>query len=100
MSVFKNKLRLAYSRERETQERKRFHEAFNSWLSQATESDFAKLAAMRQRMAPGRPCSMFKLVRQSLNGSNPAYANALPLSLRELLQARCWPRADRAAPAP
>lgn len=99
MSVFQNKLRLAYSRERETAERKRFHSAFNTWLTErASDADLDQLVVARSAFAPDKPCSMYRLVKESL--PDRALAERLPASLRQLLQAQCSQRACAAARVP
>ena len=72
--------------------RRQFHAVFNNWLNAATEADFDALTRAREAYAPGRVCSMFSLLMESL--SDPTAVHLLPESLvnaLKVLQPDGWP---------
>lgn len=98
MSIVQNKLRLIFSRERDEQERRLFHQIFNDWLATATDEDFQQLEEARSWFAAGQVCSAFTLVRRCLE--HDGMQAQLPLSLRQRLQERNWPQACAGATVP
>ncbi len=91
-------LSLAYSRERDDQERRLFHSIFGNWLLSASDEDLDRLEEARECYALHQVCSTVSLVRGCLQ--RPDLTPSLPQSLRQLLQERRWPQAASGAPAP
>ena len=66
-------------------QREEIHKVFNAWIDEgATDDEFAQYCSLRNKVAPGKPCSVVTVVRAC--ASDRAYLSMMPQSLRLRLQ--------------